>query len=107
MWILPTEDKALLGILNSKMGWWLISKYCTQIQNGYQLIWKYFSQIPIAPTNNGQSEALTEKVEEVLMLKKENPEADTSVLEAEIDNLVYELYDLTEEEIVIVEESVK
>ncbi|MGL6225253.1 MAG: TaqI-like C-terminal specificity domain-containing protein [Thermoguttaceae bacterium] len=48
MWIIPTENKGLLALLNSKMGWWLISKFCTQIQNGYQLIWKYFGNIPIA-----------------------------------------------------------
>ncbi len=47
MWIIPTDNKALVGVLNSKMGWWLITKYCTQIQNGCQLIWKYFGQIPI------------------------------------------------------------
>ena len=47
MWIIPSENSGLAGILNSKMGWWLISKYCTQIQNGYQLIWKYFGEIPI------------------------------------------------------------
>src|SRR5690606_33197172 len=47
MWIIPTDNKALLGVLNSKMGWWLITKYCTQIQNGCQLIWKYFGQIPV------------------------------------------------------------
>ena len=52
MWILPTENKALLGVLNSKMGWWLITKYCTQIQNGCQLIWKYFGQIPIPECSN-------------------------------------------------------
>ena len=34
------------------------------------------------------------------------PQADTTALEAEIDQLVYELYGLTEEEIAIVEESV-
>ncbi len=50
MWIIPTDDKGLLAILNSKMGWWLISKYCTQIQNGYQLIWNYFGRIPIPKT---------------------------------------------------------
>jgi type I restriction-modification system DNA methylase subunit len=47
MWIIPSDNKALLGVLNSKMGWWLISKFCTQIQNGCQLIWKYFGLIPI------------------------------------------------------------
>ena len=51
MWFIPTQSKSLLAILNSKMGWWLISKFCTQIQNGSQLIWKYFSQIPIADCN--------------------------------------------------------
>ena len=47
MWIIPTDNKGLLAVLNSKMGWWLIRKYCTQIQNGVQLIWKYFGQVPI------------------------------------------------------------
>lgn len=37
MWFIPSDDKVLLGILNSKIAWWLISKYCTAIQNGYQL----------------------------------------------------------------------
>jgi len=52
MWIIPTDNKALIGVLNSKMGWWLITKYCTQIQNGCQLIWKYFGQIPIPDISN-------------------------------------------------------
>ena len=42
---------------------------------------------------------------EILKLKKENPQADTSVLEREIDAMVYELYGLSEEEIAIVEAS--
>jgi REP element-mobilizing transposase RayT/type I restriction-modification system DNA methylase subunit len=66
MWIIPTENKALLGVLNSKMGWWLIGKFCTQIQNGYQLIWKYFGQIPVPNTNN----ELSSLVEIMLSLNK-------------------------------------
>ena len=62
MWIIPTDNKALLGILNSKMGWWLISKYCTQIQNGYQLIWNYFSQIPIPELSNSNLTILVENI---------------------------------------------
>jgi len=62
MWIIPTENKALLGILNSKMGWWLITKYCTQIQNGCQLIWKYFGQIPIPDTSNTKLSVLVENI---------------------------------------------
>ena len=37
--------------------------------------------------------------------KEKNPAADTSAMEAKIDQLVYELYDLTEEEIGLIEGS--
>ena len=103
MWFIPSDDKVLLGILNSKMGWWLISKYCTAIQNGYQLIWKYFSQIPIAIGNNVSRKKVGDLVNEILLIKKQNPSAETTELEAQIDQLVYKLYDLTEEEIKIIE----
>ena len=103
MWIIPTENRPLLGILNSKMGWWLISKYCTAIQNGYQLIWKYLGQIPIPEIESKIDDKLSQKVNMVLQAKKSNPSAETTTLESEIDRLVYELYGLTEEEIRIVE----
>jgi len=41
----------------------------------------------------------------ILTDKKSNPQADTTALETEIDQLVYGLYGLTDEEIAIVEES--
>ena len=69
MWFIPTNSKALLAILNSKMGWWLITKFCTQIQNGYQLIWKYFSQIPIPDC--GEISVLDSLAEEMLTLNKD------------------------------------
>lgn len=103
MWIIPSDDKVLLGILNSKMGWWLISKYCTAIQNGFQLIWKYFCQIPIAKGNDQVRKIIADSVNEILFIKKQNPTADTTDLENQIDQLVYQLYDLREEEIRIVE----
>jgi len=67
MWIIPTDNKALLGVLNSKMGWWLITKFCTQIQNGCQLIWKYFGQIPIPELSN---EKLVFSVDKILLLNQ-------------------------------------
>ena len=41
-----------------------------------------------------------------LQQKQQDPSADTSALEAEIDRMVYDLYGLTEEEVGIVEDSV-
>jgi hypothetical protein len=38
-----------------------------------------------------------------MTLKKANPQTDTRELEREIDGLVYQLYELTAEEIAIVE----
>jgi hypothetical protein len=50
---------------------------------------------------------ITDQIERIVVqlinLKKQNPEADISELEAEIDRLVYELYGLSDEEIGIVE----
>jgi len=103
MWFIPTNDIVLLGILNSKMGWWLISKYCTAIQNGYQLIWKYFSQIPIVKGDEKTRKEIQHLVKKVLEAKKQNLKADVAYMESQINQLVYHVYGLTEEEIGIVE----
>ncbi|MBQ8157546.1 MAG: hypothetical protein IJ081_00815 [Prevotella sp.] len=50
-----------------------------------------------------QQQYIVELVDEILIEKQTNPLTDTSALESEIDRLVYQLYDLTDEEIKIVE----
>ncbi len=42
-------------------------------------------------------------VDKILTAKRAEPQADTSPLEGEIDQLVYQLYGLTEDEVKIVE----
>lgn len=58
---------------------------------------------PIAKTPREEQEPLIILVDKILEAKRTNPDADTSDLENEIDKLVYELYNLTEDEIAIVE----
>lgn len=53
--------------------------------------------------NISDQQPLIDKVCQILAIKKDNPMADTSALEREIDLMVYELYGLSEEEIGIVE----
>ena len=101
MWIIPKDDKCLVGILNSKMGWWLISKYCTAIQNGYQLIWKYFGQIPIPKMNSNQQKQIARLVEKIIARKQKGE--NTADNEKLIDTMVYELYFITEQEQKIIE----
>jgi hypothetical protein len=42
-------------------------------------------------------------VDQILIMKLQDSSADTTALETQIDQLVYKLYDLTEEEIKIIE----
>lgn len=62
-------------------------------------------KIPIKVCNKSEQQPFIDKVDQILSLKKDNPEADTSALEREIDFMVYALYGLSEEEICIVEGS--
>lgn len=119
VWIIPKNDKYLLGILNSSLGWFMISNYCTQIRNGYQLIYKYLRNVPIRNIDfdNPEDVVLHDKmvvlVDRMLQLHKDFKSAkipDNMTLierqidatDKQIDNVVYELYGLTEEEIQIV-----
>jgi len=61
---------------------------------------------PITKANQHIVEQIERQVDKILDAKNANPEADISSLDREIDKLVYELYKLTGDEIVIVEESV-
>ena len=65
---------------------------------------KEFNTLPL-PKIEFSNKVIAEKVDQILSLKKDNPEADTSALEREIDFMVYALYGLSEEEIGIVEGS--
>ena len=61
---------------------------------------------PITKENKGLISQIEKLVDQIIAAKKAGPSEDTSVLEAEIDKLVYKLYNLTDEEIKIVESSV-
>lgn len=50
-----------------------------------------------------QHSEIEQRVEAILTQKKTNPAADVSELEEEINQIVYKLYGLTEDEIAIVE----
>ena len=59
--------------------------------------------IPVFEPNKIQEEHIVSELTHILKIKKNNPDADTTHLENQIDQLVYKLYALTEEEIKIVE----
>lgn len=63
----------------------------------------YVKEFPIVQVDDDKQNQISKLVDDILFLKKENEEADTSKIERNIDHLVYKLYDLTQEEIKIVE----
>ncbi len=101
------NQKYLTALLNSKLiAFWL--RYKGKMQgNNYQIDKEPILNIPLIQVSEKEENQIITKVEKILTLKKEDSNADTSKLEAEIDKMVYQLYELTPEEIKIVEESVK
>jgi len=107
----PFDDKIglleyFLGILNSK----LISWYGNQVLPNFgkdifpKLNPSDIKLLPI-PREFLFKEVITEKVTMILKIKESNPNIDTANIEEEIDHFIYRLYDLTKEEIKIVESS--
>ena len=62
-------------------------------------------ELPIKNIKLMNQKPFIEKVDQILTLKQADASADTSVLEREIDLMVYELYGLSAEEIAVVEGS--
>ena len=92
MYFMTVPDKALLALLCSKVGWWLIMEFCPRIQNGAQLIWDNFRQIPVP-------EELPDKLNdyaEEMMLSRFN-EVECLRISQEIDETVSEIYGLTDD----------
>ncbi len=103
--LIKSNSRYLLAILNSKLIAFLMNIWCISRRGGYlEYKVQYVEKIPIKNISEKDQKQFVDLVEQVLIGHKNNIE--TLKLEAEIDQLVYQLYDLTEEEIKIVEESV-
>ncbi|KUO66757.1 MAG: hypothetical protein APF83_06900 [Lutibacter sp. BRH_c52] len=97
-----SDSKGLLGYLNSKLFLFYFQTISNSIRGGYlRFFTDYMKNCPI-PNDLNKLEVI---VNQILELKKQNPQADTTDLEAQIDQLVYALYGLTKDEIAIVESS--
>ena len=102
----------LVGILNSMFFLYAFKNYYAGGHlgsKGVRFKSEFMKGFPIPPITNENQHIATQIediVEQILVVKQADPDADTSEFENEIDTLVYELYNLTEKEIAIVEEAV-
>jgi hypothetical protein len=112
-YIIPVDDKALLGILNSKVITYYYSKVSSSIRGGYlRFIRQYLEQIPIV-YDEAIHQQIRLQVEQILTLKKkvhsarldsevQHIESHIGRLDVQIDSLVFKLYNLQPNEIKII-----
>ncbi|GAA7648830.1 class I SAM-dependent DNA methyltransferase [Helicobacter pylori] len=94
--------KFLVGLLNSRLLDWLFRK--TSTNNHVNLYELETLPIPqITKSNKPTADKIIALVDKILQAKAKDPKANTQELEKEIDALVYQLYNLTDEEIKTIE----
>ena len=94
-----------LGVINSKVGWKIISMHVDKLDKGGYMMQKIMVEaIPIPkPESLTQKQAIKMNNLVKQIVRDKDNSCDTSSLESQVDELVYEIYNLTECEIEIIE----
>ncbi len=100
--------KFILTLLNSKLiNWFYTHAFTNESKLTVNLSKTYLARIPIKNCNDFFQQTFVSLANNMLEQKEYNKNANTINLEKQIDDLVYKLYNLTPEEIQIIENSVK
>jgi adenine-specific DNA-methyltransferase len=99
------SNKLLLGLLNSKLIDFIFKKIFSEKQQFPRILLENIRNLTIPKYNKDLFVEIENLVNQILTLKKANTQADTSHFENQIDELVYQLYELTPEEIEVVKNS--
>lgn len=95
--------KYLLGILNSRLIYFWLYNRGKRKGEMLELYLTPISEIPIKKPSRIELKIIEDLVNEILTLKKNNPTLDTTKIEIKIDNLVYKLYELTYDEVKVID----
>ena len=95
----PREGKYLTGLLNSRLLNWIFKATSTNNHvNIYEL-----DNLPIPHATLAQIEDIATHTEEIMRLRLDRQ--DTTILEEKLNQLVYQLYGISEEDICIIEQA--
>ncbi len=95
----------MLAILNSGLIGWYHYNTSPKAKKGIfpKILVDDINNLPIPEVSLLDQQPFIDLSDLILFTKQQNPQADTTALEQQIDQMVYELYSLTEEEIKMVE----
>ena len=106
-YFIPTSDLSLLAILNSQLFDWYARHKFQSLNDpwaggGLRFFAQYMQHVPIADRTAEQTEELSDFVKQILA----DPQSDdVRDIEQEIDELVYQLYGLTDAEIELIKQT--
>lgn len=120
---IPRDDPFLVGILNSSLGRFVLTRTCPFTERGYHISPASLGKFPVYvpdfdnPDDKARHDRMAGLVREMLELHKHRSHAktdrenliitqDMESTDRQIDSLVYGLYGLTADEITVVEEAV-
>ncbi len=93
------SPKYLLGLLNSKLlTWFYLNELVTNIDSTPQLKNYDLDSMPIKMGTQREKEGIEGLVNKIIQLRKNNFNSNTLEMEDQIDDLVFDLYGLTDEE---------
>ncbi len=101
----------LLGMLHSQLVTFAFKTFYAGGglgESGYRYKKAFIERLPIpqiTTKNQELAQKITDYAEQILQAKAKDPKANTQELEQKIDALVYQLYNLTDEEIKIIEDA--
>ena len=122
VYFLPTENRQLLGLLNSRLALFFFQQTCAALEGPAEAYLRFFGQylegfpVCLPEETSRRHNTMESLVDQAESLRQSQFTATTSLertalqrqIEAtdrQIDELVYKLYDLTDDEIRIVEEA--
>jgi tRNA1(Val) A37 N6-methylase TrmN6 len=98
------DCKFIIALLNSKlMGYYFVNKFSERDNVFPKAKIGQCRLLPIRKCEKEKQSPFIELIKQLIEIKSKEITSDTTDLEKEIDQLVYKLYDLTEEEIKIIE----
>ena len=99
--------KYVVGILNSKaIQYYYQQKFKAETELFPKIRIKQAKQLPIPDASLAEQQLIVTLVEQIIVCKKMTPNNSIDKFEREIDKIVYQLYELTDAEIKIIEESI-